>query len=150
MSLQQPFGYLLGQTTRVFKGLLMTKFKENNIDLSLDQFVVLVSLSKDEHITQQELADHLMKDKSSIMRHINLLVDRRYMVRLPDLTDKRKKNLVLTKKGFDILELAKFIGDEVTTELLMDISISDLQVFESVLNKILLNGGLETDSVFCR
>lgn len=148
MSLQKPLGYMLAQTIRVLKNQNLLMLKEAEIGISLDDFIVLLAIDGNEYITQQNLSDHLMKDKSLVLRQVNALIDKRFVVRLPDEKDKRKKNLLLTKKGFDTLVEAKRISQDVSSKLLLDINEADLLVFEKVLTMIQLNGGLETDSLF--
>jgi DNA-binding MarR family transcriptional regulator len=70
-------------------------------------------------------------------------------VRLTNKNDKRIKNLILTKKGFDILNRVKIIADEVSKKLLTGISDADLAIFRNVLMRIHENGGIEEDYFNC-
>ena len=80
MHMKKPLGYILGQTKRVYSNKLVAKFKENNVDLSLDLFIILFHIDMNEEITQQQLADHLQKDKSVIMRQIKILIVKEYEI----------------------------------------------------------------------
>ncbi|HPE77877.1 MAG TPA: MarR family winged helix-turn-helix transcriptional regulator [Draconibacterium sp.] len=147
MSFETPLGYVLFKTKRVYSHKLMTKFKENEVDLSLDLYILLFQINANEYVTQQELADHLQKDKSVVMRQINVLIERGFVVRSWDVNDKRKKNLVLTGSGRKKLEEAVEFARSVSDELFAGVSVDEKLVFDNVIQRILENGGLENDSL---
>jgi DNA-binding MarR family transcriptional regulator len=149
MQLPKPLGYLLGQTMRIFKHKLTSKFKANNIDLSLDFFLILLQLYNREDVTQQDLSNQLQRDKSIVLRQVNTLLDKRIVVRLPDKIDKRKKNLILTQKGYELLLEAKEISRNLSDELLAGLSETEVNSFFKVLQTIQENSGLEEDQWCC-
>ncbi len=141
--LEKPLGYMLGQTRRVFKNKLMARYRENNVELSLDLFIILFHINLNEPLTLQELAGHLQKDKSIVMRQINVLTEKGYITRSWDRKDKRKKNLEITQKGLQMLEVSKSMAKKVSEELLSGISDEEQQTFERVIQQILINGSSE-------
>lgn len=150
MSLEKPLGYLLGHTVRIYKNKLTSKLKENDAELSFEQYMILLQLRAREDLTQQDLANHLQKDKSIILRQINALIEKRYVIRLNDKVDKRKKNLIMTQKGYEALAISKAIAKKLSDELLSGVDSEDLQVFEKVLDVIRQNSGIEEEcNNFC-
>src|SRR5665648_457984 len=143
MESSKPLGYILGRSLRVFRNQLAFEFKEKEIELTFDQFVILHMLNSNCDLIQQDLANQLQKDKSIIVRQINCLLENQYVVRLTNKEDKRKKNLILTKKGFEILNQMKEIASELSGKLLSGISETELEIFRNVLGKIQENGGAE-------
>ncbi|WP_319479294.1 MarR family transcriptional regulator [uncultured Draconibacterium sp.] len=143
MKTQKPLTYLLGQTMKLVRNKLMAKFKENNLELTLEQFVVLLYINENSASTQQDLANHFLRDKSIVTRQINTLIDLGYVMRTQDDDDKRKKKLQLTKAGIEMLELLKAKSIEVSTELLDGISQEELTNFEHVISKIQHNTGFK-------
>lgn len=139
MNEDKPLSYLLGQTMNLIKLGLMQKLKDNQLNLSVEQYIMMHAINLRDDITQQDLSNHFQRDKSIILRQVNTLIELRYVVRLQDLDDKRKKNLVLTKKGFEILEQARKLSLEISNELLEGVTEQELKDFESVLNKIQTN-----------
>lgn len=127
----------------------MSRFKENDVDLSLEHFIILNQIDLHDDLTQQDLANHFQRDKSIILRLINSLIELRYVVRLQDREDKRKKNLMLTKKGYDMLVFIKKIAHDVSTELLTGVSPEEILTFENVINKIQLNTGFYDPNSKC-
>lgn len=147
MEQNKPLGYMLGMTLRVFKTRMMTECKKKDIELSLEQFVILNMLNANCDLIQQDLANHLQKDKSIIVRQIDGLIEDQYVVRLTNKEDKRKKNLILTKKGFERLNEMERIASEVSKKLLTGVSDSELEIFKDVLVKIQENGELEEEAI---
>lgn len=149
MESSKLLGYMLGQTLRVFKNQMVSEFKEMEIELTIEQFVILSLLNSNCDLIQRDLASQLQKDKSIIVRQINCLLENQYVVRLTNKDDKRVKNLILTKKGFEKLNQMKEIASEVSGKLLTGISENELEIFQNVLFKIQENGGVEEDIFNC-
>jgi DNA-binding MarR family transcriptional regulator len=149
MESRKPLGYMLGQSLRVFKSQMVSEFKKKEIELSFEQFVILHMLNSNCDLIQRDIATQLQKDKSIIVRQINGLLEKQYVVRLINKNDKRIKNLILTKKGFEALNQVKAIADEISDKLLTGIPETDLEIFRGVLLKIQENGGVEDDIFNC-
>lgn len=149
MESNKLLGYMLGQSLRVFKNQMVSEFKEMEIELTVEQFVILHLLNSNCDLIQRDLANQLQKDKSIIVRQINCLLENQYVVRLINKEDKRKKNLILTKKGFEILNQMKEISSELSDRLLSGVSDTDLEIFQKVLGKIQENGGAEDELYKC-
>jgi DNA-binding MarR family transcriptional regulator len=134
---------------RIFKIQMDFKFREQGIELSFDQFVILQVLRSNASIIQQDLANHLQRDKSIIVRQIEGLLEKELVKRLLNSDDKRKKNLVLTEKGSSLLNQIQKIGSEVTKNLLYGVSETEFEIFRKVLSKIQENGGSDEESDIC-
>jgi len=145
MAFDKPLGYLLGRTQRVYKNLMVIEFRKHKIELSFEQFVMMQMLNSDCTLIQQDVANQLQKDKSIIVRQINVLLERQYVVRLTNKDDKRKKNLSITKSGMDILNQMKEIAFSVSKKLLLGVTENEMDTFQSVLMKIQENGCTEEE-----
>ena len=141
MRSNKPLTYLIGQTMKLVKFKLVSKFKENNLDLSFEHFTMLHFINEKESQTQQDMANHFLRDKSIILRQVNTLIELQYVVRTIDKDDKRKKNLMLTEKGRKLLQRSKELSREVSSELLNGITQEELAHFENVITKIQMNTG---------
>jgi len=137
----KSLGYLLGRSLRVFKGRVAEEVKNMDFELSLEQYVILYMINSSCDLIQQDLANHLQKDKSLIVRQIDGLIEKQYLVRLTNKEDKRKKNLILTPKGLEKMNRMNELVMVVSRKLLSGVSDSDYATFRSVLNKIQENGG---------
>ncbi len=137
----KPLTYLMGNTMTLIKSKIISRFKEEEIPLTLDHYVILQLIEKKEDITQQDLANHFHRDKSIILRQMNCLINSRFVARIQDENDKRKKNLILTKVGFDTLEKARRAANDISNELLEGVTEEEFKSFEAVIKKIRQNTG---------
>jgi len=137
----KPLGYILGLPLRVFLNQVAIEFRNREIELTFEQFVMLRMINSNSEIIQQDIANHMQKDKSLIVRQMNGLIEKRYVVRQTNLEDKRKKNLILTPKGTEMMNQISKLTIEVSNKLLSGVDDSDIRVFHKVLNKIHENGG---------
>lgn len=137
----KSLGYLLGRSLRIFKGKVAEEVKNKDFELSLEQYVILYMINSSGDLIQQDLANHLQKDKSLIVRQIDGLIEKRYLVRLTNKEDKRKKNLILTPEGLEKMNQMNELVMVVSRKLLTGVSDSEYVTFRSVLTKIQENGG---------
>ena len=136
----KTLGYFLAKGLRIYKIGMISRFREEGIELTFDQFVIMQILNSDSEIIQQDLANRLQKDKSLIVRQVYCLLKKDMIERRPGSDDKRKKNLVLTKKGEAALNQMQRIGSEVSKNLLSGVNPDYFKSFLAVLEKIQENG----------
>lgn len=140
MEVTKPLGYLLGRSMRIFKNQVADEFKERGIELSFEQYVILHMVNSQCDVIQQDLANYLQRDKSVIVRQIDSLIEKNYLIRQINQEDKRKKNLLLTEKGHAMMNEMTQMAIEVSAILLSDVSDDEFQTFKNVLSKIQKNG----------
>lgn len=141
----KPPGYILARSLQIFKNQMISEFRERKIELSFEQFVILHTMNSNCNLIQQDLANYLQKDKSIIVRQIDCLLDNKYVVRLTNEADKRKRNLILTENGIEILNQMKKIAQEVSNKLLSGVTENEIETFRKVLMKIQENGKIEEE-----
>ncbi len=142
----KPLGYLLGLPFRVFINQVAVEFRNREIELTFEQFVMLRLIHEDENIIQQDIANRLQKDKSIIVRQMNDLFEQNLVVSQTNRDDKRKKNLALTPEGIEKMNRLSDLVLDVSKKLLADVEKNDYQAFLRVLNKIQENGNLADES----
>jgi len=146
MNTEKPLTHLLGQTSKLMKIKLRQSFIENNQDLTVEQYIILNMINNHDNLIQQELANHFQKDKSLILRQVEILLDKLLVARKTNEDDKRKKNLILTEKGSKTLATLRAISKAVSEELLTGISADDQKIFVSIIQKIQANTGFTCQS----
>jgi len=141
MNSEKPLTYLLGQTFTLMRMKLKESFKENYMDFSMEQYIMLNLINHKNDLTQQDLANHFQKDKSLILRQVNVMIKESYVERETGKDDKRKKILILTPRGREVLERLKAIAKKVSEELLEGVTDNEKNVFQAVIQKIQNNTG---------
>jgi MarR family transcriptional regulator, transcriptional regulator for hemolysin len=132
-------GNQLGEMLRNFAITLQNTLAESKIDFTIEQFAVLSILNEHENLTQQDIASMLSKDKSGVLRHIDNLEMRKFVVRVADEHDRRKKLLVITKKGYEAVTGFEQIKKSTFEKIFKDLSQQQLDTFSETLTIIQKN-----------
>ncbi len=111
---QDRYNLLTGNVPLLFNRFLGQQFKLNNINLTREQWSVLVPLWKQQGRSQQAIADFTHRDKPSITRLIDQLEKEGYVERMSHPTDRRQNLIYLTNKGKEIEEKVMYIVNNVT------------------------------------
>ena len=129
-----------GMMREVIRLLKKCTAEHAEIKLTMEQLgLLLVIFSNDDEVIQQDLACSMGKDKSAILRTIDMLEAKDLLKRVSDTTDRRKKYLMITKKGERVIEQYLEIELELTTELQKGLSDEDIATFYKVVNHIKSN-----------
>lgn len=108
---QQPFGRFLSGIGRSMLSILAERL--NELDIERNFYALILIEEGNGKLTQQELADLLETDKVSVVRIIDYLSDKGYVIRQRTLADKRKHGLALTEKAQNELPRIKQVISEV-------------------------------------
>jgi len=93
------YGYILESTAKKIKLELQRKFNDIGVDITVDQWVVLLELHTHGTQNQVELCEHCSKDAPTITRIVELLLKKELITRDNCAEDRRKFNISLSKKG---------------------------------------------------
>lgn len=126
----------MGSTMRHLYKHVHLQLVEQKQGISGEQFGLLNLINEHDDFIQTELAYLMDKHKSAVMRHIDILEKKKLVARENDPNDRRRKKLVLTKKGVEKLESATRILDEIMEEATRDVTREELDLFYKVLVKM--------------
>jgi len=138
-NLNLPVGYLLERTTRVVKLRFHRLFKEKNMDLTPEQWIVLDILHQSDSMSQKQLGEHSFKDAPTISRIVKGLVVRSMIQIKAGEEDKRVQNISLTKTG--VLTVEKLLPEieKIRATGLEGLSPKEYKMFNSIMDKIFQN-----------
>lgn len=91
--------YTLEQAIKAYRKLCQQNLDRVVDNLTVDQALTLVVLDKYPALNQQQLAERVFKDKASLTRIIELLVQKGLVSRAIHATDRRKFDLHLSAQG---------------------------------------------------
>ena len=137
--IQLIFAILNGKVSTAINRKLHRNFRQNEIDISPEQWTILLSLWEKDGVTQQELCNATFKDKPSMTRLIDNMEKQHLVVRISDKKDKRTNLIYLTKTGRDLENKSFKIAIATLQEALKGITIEDLKIGQEVLRKIFTN-----------
>jgi len=133
------YGFRIERTAKKIKQTLQKRFNENNIDLTVDQWVILDHLYQSNGLSQNELADYTFKDAPTVTRIIDLLCKKELTHREVDEDDRRKFRVFLSSKGKRQVEQALPIVRFLRVQGRQGISEPDYAVLLKVLDKVFEN-----------
>ncbi|WP_312447309.1 MarR family winged helix-turn-helix transcriptional regulator [Lacrimispora sp.] len=116
----------------------------NNFNITRSQWIALYYIKNNNMITQKKLADKMSLKEPSVVRLIDKMEMYGWVNRISSNDDKRMKFLILTNSGKEIETAMLDVAEKFKSDVLNGISLEDLDVFKSTLNKMLIN--IEDDS----
>ena len=93
-----PLGNVFGFLTKKYIGIVSEKMSQTPV--AKNYFALLTIGLNTEKISQQELADHLLTDKVSLVRILDSLEKDELIERITNPNDRRQHLLKITEKGF--------------------------------------------------
>ena len=139
LKIHMEMGMLINSAQRSMTKRFVQNATKSGLDISLDQWMILGPIWQFESISQKELGEICLKDKTSITRIIDTLEQKNLVVRVEDQLDHRIKRVVLTNAGKQLFFDALPIMERTREEVRANISDNDIYTFKSVLSKILKN-----------
>ena len=133
---EQSLFYLIRRTSRAFRCRLNSRFADAGHDVTSEQWRILKCLWHKDGQRQQDLADFVHKDKTSITRIVDVMEKRDLVVRIPDAVDRRQKLIYLTNKGKRLQEVLVQIVQEISLEAQAGIEPENIEIFGNVLAKL--------------
>lgn len=137
--LYNSYSFLLDRTARRVKQYAQQKFKELNLNVTVDQWLVLKHLYEHDSMKQNELAEILFKDNPTLTRIIDLLCEKELAVRRQHPTDRRSFQVALTRQGKRKVEQTKPKIQKIRLKAWDGLSKDDFTQFKKVLDTIYEN-----------
>lgn len=97
-------GFILERSAKRMKQYFQQCLSSANAGITIDQWVVLSVLDKQDGISQLAIAKATYKDAPTITRIIDLLCKKELIQRVTNKQDRRRFDIQLTQKGRDKIE----------------------------------------------
>ncbi|BFP40312.1 hypothetical protein FGF1_11570 [Flavobacteriaceae bacterium GF1] len=142
MNLKAPTDVVIYSIEKAIKSY--RKFAQKNIrkvesNITIDQALLLILLQNRPNLTQVEMAEILFKDYASITRMIEIMVKNDYLTRNENQEDRRRKELIISEKGKEILQKLFPIIEANRNTALRGLSDPEIAQLDSILKKIIKN-----------
>lgn len=100
------FGFLIERTIKKIRQNLQKRFADQEVDITVDQWVILDQLNNRDGMSQNELAECTYKDAPTVTRIIDILCKKNFTQRVMDPNDRRRFKIMLTEEGKGVIEKA--------------------------------------------
>lgn len=133
------FAILNGKVSSAINRRLIRNFRENGLDITPEQWTVLLFLWEKDGVSQQELCNATYKDKPSMTRLIDNMERQNLVVRIASKSDRRTNLVYLTRQGRELEDRARMVANRTLKEALAGLSTEELRVSQEVLRKVFSN-----------
>ena len=133
------FAILNGKVSAAINRKLYRNFREEGMELTPEQWTVLLSLWEKDGVPQQELCNATFKDKPSMTRLIDNMERQNMVVRIASKEDRRTNLIHLTRFGRELEERAHRAAHRTLEEALEGVTAEELRVSQEVLRKVFSN-----------
>ncbi|WP_130735388.1 MarR family winged helix-turn-helix transcriptional regulator [Flavobacterium sp. J27] len=131
--------YTIEKTIKEYRKFAQINISKKVSNITIDQALVLLLINENPDSNQKELAHLIFKDYASMTRIIELLVKRGYLERTTNVTDRRRHNLILTKKGKHTIEVITPIIESNRKEALAGLLEKQIAELHNTLHMIINN-----------
>lgn len=135
----QSLGHLTGLAGRLFNQLLTRRFSAAGIDMTAEQWGVILTLLNHGAMTQGRLADMLYLEKSTICRSVLGLEKRGWVDSRKGASDGRHKLINLTPHAMDVAERCAHIAQGVLNDAQSGLTPASLAVTQEQLSSVIGN-----------
>lgn len=140
MILDKQIGVFLNLVHNRFKQHFTTLFQKKGYNITPEQFLVMDALwNNGARMSQQQIADTIIKDKNSVVKLIDGLEKKELVKRVANVDDRRQNLIELTPTGKEIEGNVKEIAIKAVGTIIKGIEEQQLHIFINVLTKMARN-----------
>ena len=144
---ENSLGPWMGKTVKITEYHLHKAFKEQGLDLTKEQMIVLKKLHDKDGLNQNELAFLVLRDKSSLARLLRKMEQKGYISRTQCKDDKRCNNVFLTQLGKEVFIKTKPIIKKLITTIEKGITKEEKIIIINLLKRIQSNLGEQSQTL---
>lgn len=130
------YSFITGVASTAIARRLQKNFKQQGIDITIEQWSVLYHLWKNDGLSQQELCNATFRDKPSITRLVDNLEKLKLVKRVPSKEDRRINLIYLTEAAFALRDLTMDMANQTLNEALGGVSLEEIELCKAVLQKV--------------
>lgn len=135
----KSLGYLTGLASRLLSNMLGKRFQEAGIEMTAEQWGVIILLLNSDAMTQGQIGERLYLEKSSVSRLVGGLERRGWVVRKKSFGDSRQKLVSATPKALETAERCAVIARAIINEAQRGMTGDEQLVCRSFLFRIIAN-----------
>ena len=134
--LENTLGYLINRCAILLKSELTLRFKQAGYDVTPEEWAILNRLWEQDGMSQNELAERTIKDKTTITRFLNQMEMKGLVTRKPSQEDGRFKNVYLTPNAQKLKPVLIEITQGMLSGAAAGLSAQDIQTTLDTLRRI--------------
>ena len=137
-SLEENIIYQTGKLTKHFQDRMQKTFSASGYKITVEQFTILAQLWYQDGLRQQEIAEAIDRDKTTVSRVLNTMIKQGFVTRVQG-TDKRERLVHLTDHGRELRDKLVALSGQLYMEAIDDLSEKEIRASLKTITKILKN-----------
>jgi DNA-binding MarR family transcriptional regulator len=133
------YSFMTGMATTAIARRLQKNFKQNGIEITVEQWSVLYHLWKTDGLSQQQLCDATYRDKPSITRLVDNLEKLQLVKRIASKNDRRINQVFLTTLGKKMETASMNVAETTLNESLEGVPPDRIEICKEVLQLVYEN-----------
>ena len=130
------YSFITGKASTAIARRLQKNFKQNSLDITIEQWSVLYHLWKQDGVNQQELCNATFRDKPSITRLVDNLEKLKLVKRVASKEDRRRNLIYLTDTARKLQDQSMDLANQTLNEALEGVPAEDIELCKQVLQKV--------------
>jgi MarR family transcriptional regulator for hemolysin len=131
--------YTLDKCFRTYNQFSQRNVINAGFDITIDQWLILKSLTENNALTQSDMTKVLFKDAASITRTMDILVKKGYIKREINPRDRRSTLISLTPSGLKTTNAVNEVALANRAAALKGISVEKIAEMKNILHQIMDN-----------
>lgn len=134
--INHSLGYIVAKTNWYMKTHFGRLIREAGLNITPEQWAVLHAIHHHPGITQTEIAQASLKDKTNVTRILDVLEKNGHIRRDKDLNDRRAFCIHLTDSGEKALELLVRLADQANAAYCKELNEGEVTQLIRLLNRV--------------
>jgi DNA-binding MarR family transcriptional regulator len=130
------YSFITGKASTALARRLQKNFKQNGVEITIEQWSVLYHLWKQDGLSQQELCNATFRDKPSITRLVDNLEKLKLVRRVSSKEDRRMNLIYLTDTAKRIQDQTMDLANQTLNEALVNVDPGHIELCKSVLQQV--------------
>ena len=136
---ENSLGMIVRKAQTALHRRLFKNFQEAGLDVTPEQWAIMLMLMKSDGIQQNEIARRVARSNSSITRIIDNMAEKDLLDRRPHPTDRRTNLIYIKPKGKELQEELKKAAQKTLDQAGDSISEEKIEICKEVLLKVYQN-----------
>lgn len=135
-SFNESFGYLVSRANAAMRMNFNKAISELGVEATPEQWGLLNAVKQKPGMTQSEIAEVSLKDKTNVTRMLDVLQKNNYIERRNDTSDRRSYKIFLTKDGEKLIKKISNAAIKVNKIAASSFSENEYTQLVNLLNKL--------------
>lgn len=133
------YSFITGKASTAIARRLQKNFRENGVDITIEQWSILYHLWKEDGVSQQQLCESSFRDKPSITRLVDNLEKVNLVKRVASSDDRRINMIYLTPEAKQLQEKLMELANLTLNEALEGVTHGQIEIAKEVLQQVYEN-----------